>query len=65
MSKVYRITLEPKEMPTHWYNIVADMKNKPLPPLHPGDKTTGWPWRFGSTISHGAYYAGSIAGKMD
>ncbi len=38
MSKVFRITLEPKEMPTHWYNIVADMKNKPLPPLHPGTK---------------------------
>lgn len=38
MSKVYRITLEPKEMPTHWYNIVADMKNKPLPPLNPVTK---------------------------
>jgi tryptophan synthase beta chain len=25
-------------MPTKWYNIVADMPNKPLPPLHPGTK---------------------------
>ncbi len=25
-------------MPTNWYNIVADMPNKPLPPLHPGTK---------------------------
>ena len=25
-------------MPTQWYNIVADMPNKPLPPLHPGTK---------------------------
>ena len=25
-------------MPTHWYNIMADMPNKPLPPLHPGTK---------------------------
>ena len=25
-------------MPQHWYNIVADMPNKPLPPLHPGTK---------------------------
>ncbi len=25
-------------MPTAWYNIMADMPNKPLPPLHPGTK---------------------------
>ena len=24
------------QVPTHWYNVVADMPNKPLPPLHPG-----------------------------
>lgn len=33
-----KIFLNEKEMPTHWYNIVADMPNKPLPPLHPGTK---------------------------
>ncbi len=26
------------DMPTHFYNIAADMPNKPLPPLHPGTK---------------------------
>ncbi len=36
MHKINRINLEGHEMPTHWYNIVADMPNKPLPPLHPG-----------------------------
>lgn len=30
-----KITLSEKEIPTHWYNIVADMPNKPLPPLNP------------------------------
>ena len=25
-------------MPTQWYNIVADMPNRPLPPLHPQTK---------------------------
>lgn len=25
-------------MPQQWYNIVADMPNKPMPPLHPGTK---------------------------
>lgn len=33
-----KITLSEKEIPEKWYNIVADMPNKPLPPLHPGTK---------------------------
>ncbi len=31
-----KITLSEREIPQHWYNIVADMTNKPRPPLHPG-----------------------------
>lgn len=31
-----KITLTEKEIPEKWYNVVADMPNKPLPPLHPG-----------------------------
>ena len=38
MRRDHKITLIEKEMPKQWYNIVADMKNKPLPPLHPGTK---------------------------
>ncbi len=38
MSKINRIYLEPNEMPRQWYNIMADMPNKPLPPLHPVTK---------------------------
>jgi len=30
-----RITLDENEIPTHWYNVVADMPNPPLPPLGP------------------------------
>lgn len=33
-----KITLSEKEIPEAWYNIVADMPNKPLPPLHPGTR---------------------------
>ncbi|MBO4802286.1 MAG: TrpB-like pyridoxal phosphate-dependent enzyme [Bacteroidaceae bacterium] len=33
-----RYILPESEIPTQWYNIQADMKNKPLPPLHPGTK---------------------------
>lgn len=34
--KQRKFTLEEHEIPENWYNIVADMPNKPLPPLHPG-----------------------------
>ena len=30
-----KILLPESENPKQWYNIVADMPNKPLPPLHP------------------------------
>ena len=33
-----KILLSDKEIPTKWYNIMADMPNKPKPPLHPGTK---------------------------
>lgn len=36
ISKKY--LLPEKEMPRQWYNIVADMTNKPLPPLNPVTK---------------------------
>ncbi|GAB2872005.1 TrpB-like pyridoxal phosphate-dependent enzyme [Nocardioides pacificus] len=31
-----KYTLTDDEMPTHWYNIVADLPTPPQPPLHPG-----------------------------
>jgi len=36
--KTRKITLEEHEIPDKWYNIVADMPNKPLPPLNPGTR---------------------------
>ncbi len=36
----YKIYLEENEMPKQWYNVRADMKNKPAPLLNPG---TGQP----------------------
>ena len=38
MSKQRKITLGEAEIPTHWYNIAADMPNAPLPPLDPATK---------------------------
>ncbi|PJA97285.1 MAG: TrpB-like pyridoxal phosphate-dependent enzyme [Ignavibacteriales bacterium CG_4_9_14_3_um_filter_34_10] len=38
MSNSKKIILEDKELPEKWYNIQADMPNKPLPPLHPVTK---------------------------
>ena len=37
MSKIpYKIYLEENEIPKAWYNVRADMKNKPAPLLNPG-----------------------------
>jgi tryptophan synthase beta chain len=37
MEKIpYKIYLEESEMPKAWYNVRADMKNKPAPLLNPG-----------------------------
>ena len=33
-----KILLSENEIPDKWYNIVADMPNKPMPPLHPGTR---------------------------
>lgn len=38
MEKQKRFFLTENEIPTAWYNIVADMKNKPLPMLNPKTK---------------------------
>lgn len=37
-SKQKRYFLTEEEIPTQWYNILADMPNKPLPPIHPVTK---------------------------
>jgi tryptophan synthase beta chain len=31
-----KIVLDESEIPTHWYNVVADLPTPPPPPLHPG-----------------------------
>ncbi len=38
MKTTKKILLSEQDMPKAWYNIVADMKNKPLPMLNPGTK---------------------------
>ena len=40
MSQIipYKIYLAENELPTQWYNVRADMKNKPAPLLNPGTK---------------------------
>ena len=36
--KQKKFILQENEIPTQWYNILADMPNKPLPPIHPATK---------------------------
>lgn len=37
-TKTKRFFLPEEDIPTQWYNIQAEMPNKPLPPIHPGTK---------------------------
>ena len=36
-----KILLDESDIPTHWYNVVADMPNPPAPPLGPDGKPIG------------------------
>ncbi|HPG56016.1 MAG TPA: TrpB-like pyridoxal-phosphate dependent enzyme, partial [Candidatus Enterocola sp.] len=38
MKTTKKIVLSEDEMPKYWYNVLADMPNKPLPPLNPKTK---------------------------
>ena len=40
MSDQVKYQLDEKDIPTHWYNIMADLPEPLAPPLHPG---TGQP----------------------
>jgi len=40
MSRQKRFLLQENDLPKQWYNIQADMPNKPLPPLNPATKKT-------------------------
>ena len=34
----HKFVLDESEMPTHWYNVMADLPVPPPPPLHPGTR---------------------------
>jgi tryptophan synthase beta chain len=36
MSATVKYLLDERDIPTHWYNIMADLPKPPAPPLHPG-----------------------------
>jgi len=38
MADEYKTVMTESEIPTHWYNITADFKNPPAPPLRPDTK---------------------------
>src|SRR3990172_7051722 len=35
-NDITKFILSESDVPTHWYNIAADLKTPPPPPLHPG-----------------------------
>ena len=63
--KTRKFTLEEKDIPEKWYNILADMPNKPLPPAPPRNTETDWSRSTGPAIPDGIDQTGSLNGKMD
>ena len=51
--KQTKILLSDKDIPTKWYNIMADMPNLPKPPLHPATKQPVGPRGPDAHLSHG------------
>jgi tryptophan synthase beta chain len=41
-----KILLDESEMPTQWYNVIADLPSSPPPPLHPGTHEPAGPDDF-------------------
>jgi tryptophan synthase beta chain len=41
MTEPTRILLEENDIPTHWYNVAADLSNPPAPPLGPDGNPVG------------------------
>jgi tryptophan synthase beta chain len=38
MSETVKYVLDESRLPTHWYNLAADLPSLPPPPLHPGTR---------------------------
>jgi tryptophan synthase beta chain len=51
MKDNYKILLDESEMPTQWYNIVADLPEPPPPALHPGTHEPATCRRFWALVS--------------
>ena len=60
MKKIRKILLSEKEMPRQWYNIVADMPNKPMPPLHPVTRQPIGPEALAASFPDGTHKTGGI-----
>jgi len=51
MSQATRFVLGQEGIPTHWYNVLADVKEPLAPPLHPGTKKPAGPGDMSAIFS--------------
>ena len=56
--------LDESDIPTHWYNVVADMPNPPAPPLGPDGKPIG-PGSDGGDLPDKPDRAGDVGTALD
>ena len=52
----YKIYLEEHEMPKQWYNVRADMKNKPAPLLNPATHEPMSAEELGAVFCKGSFF---------
>ena len=53
----HKILLDESEMPTQWYNWIADLPSPPPPPLHPGTHEPIGPEALAPLFPHGLDHA--------
>ena len=61
MAVPHKILLSEDQLPTQWYNVVADLPSPPPPPLHPGTLAAGRPGRPGPAVPDGDHRPGGHA----
>ena len=60
-----KITLPESAIPERWYNIAADMPNRPQPVLHPGTGEPVGPDDLAPLFPHGPHPPGGLDGRGD
>ena len=60
----FKIYLDEAELPTAWYNVRADMKNKPAPLLNPGTLNTMTGTGYFDMVAYEKFHDGKMTDSI-